>query len=182
MRSHKPKGGSGVGRAVQKLREEFDSAFQQPREEANTEQDALLLVRVREELMALRLSELRGVHECPLVTQVPGRYPAQLGLVGIRSTLVTAYSLSAFVTRDESSHPGNWIALSARDHSVGFVFDEVDAYVNIPSDSITRPKRKKRQYTSGTLRTGKEVRSIIDLAAVVDAIRLRLAEAKSKLE
>lgn len=186
MSSHDSNAGfvsSNMEQMLQKLREDFDSAFQQPRESATADQEGLLLIRVREEPVALRLSELGGVHECPAITRVPSRYPAQLGLIGVRSNLVTAYSLAAFIAQNKTSHSGNWIAISARDRSLGFVFDKVEAYVQVRGDGIARRRSaQKRQHSSGTIRTGEVVRSVVDTTAIAETIRQRLAEAKSKLE
>lgn len=165
---------------VEMLREEFDLSFQQPRAGSIVELESLLLVRIKEELLALRVSELGGLHECPALTRVPGRYKPQIGLGGLRSRLVAVYSLSAFVGRDRIPRAGRWIALCGADPSIGFAFDEIEGYVQVPKESLRSPSNSsEQQYAAGAVRIDAAMRPIVELSAVVDTIRLSLSEANS---
>jgi chemotaxis signal transduction protein len=164
-----------LGRAVQELRESFDAVFRAPLSGELSPLESFLAIRVGSGRYLLRLRELAGVHRCPPIVPLPGSFPEQLGLIGLRGSLVAAYALAAF--SGETPGAGRWIGLCKPHHGVGLVFDEVEGQVSVRADSIRRRGDASETHTNELVDSADGARAVIDVPSILAAIRNRLGTA-----
>jgi len=168
--------GSESSRAVQ-MRLEFDQAFARPQAPETPHLENLLAIRLGPKPYALRLSEIAGLFADRSVTALPGDMPALLGIAGLRGTIVPVYDLAALLGHGGTVGGHRWLALAAvaaSGASVGVAFPTLDGHLRIPFDDIVAhdgTAADARQYVRHFARIGQAARPIVDLAAVLDAIR-----------
>jgi purine-binding chemotaxis protein CheW len=155
---------------VQTLRESFDRSFAEPARLDMTPMEELLAVRIGQDVFAIRLSHVVGLHAGKKMTRVPGADPALLGLAGFRGTMHPVYSLAALLGRLAEGAP-RWLVIAAA-APVALAFDGFERHLRVASTTI-RPRDASAQdhpYIRDFVPIQQFVRPILHLPSIVDAI------------
>jgi chemotaxis signal transduction protein len=127
--------GSSAATAAQ-LRAEFDAAFAAEPVQQVAQPTAIVLVRIADDWrVALRTAQLGGLHACPPLLRLPGGRGSQLGIVGLRGSLVVAHGLGQALG-SAAPQRGGWLALCGADRALGFVFEALDGYFTIAHEHL----------------------------------------------
>jgi chemotaxis signal transduction protein len=155
----------------EELRRAFDRSFAAPAHVDTAPTEDLLAIRTGSEAGAIRLSEIVGLFADKKITRVPSQVAALLGVAGFRGAIVPVYDLHILI-----GHPmtktARWLVI-ASGAPVAFAFEVFDGHLRISRDAIMgqEANEQTRKYVSGVVRIQDVVRSIVDLSAVLDAIR-----------
>jgi chemotaxis signal transduction protein len=156
---------------AEELRDAFDRSFAIPAQRDTAPTEDLLAIRAGSEACAIRLSEIAGLFVDKKITRVPGHVAALLGVAGFRGTIVPVYDIHSLL-----GHPTTktvrWLVI-ASGAPVAFAFEGFDGHLRISrGDIIDREANEQtRKYVKGVVRIQDVVRSIVDLPALLDAIR-----------
>jgi chemotaxis signal transduction protein len=160
---------------VQALRESFDRSFAEPARLDVTPMEDLLAVRIGQDVFAIRLSQVAGLHAGKKMTRVPGADPALLGLAGFRGTMHPVYSLAALLGRLAEASP-RWLVIAAA-APVALAFDGFERHLRVASATI-RPRDASAQdhpFARDFVPIQQFVRPILHLPSILDAIGARQA-------
>jgi chemotaxis signal transduction protein len=155
----------------EELRRAFDRSFAAPEHVDTAPAEDLLAIRTGSEAGAIRLSEIVGLFADKKITRVPSQVAALLGVAGFRGAIVPVYDLHILI-----GHPmtktARWLVI-ASGAPVAFAFEVFDGHLRISRAAIMgrEASEQTRKYVSGVVRIHDVVRSIVDLSAVLDAIR-----------
>jgi purine-binding chemotaxis protein CheW len=155
------------------LRAGFDRSFAEPARIDATVEESLLAVRVGDEVFAIRLAEIAGLHAGKKVTRVPGADPALLGIAGFRGAIRPVYSLAALLGLPARPSP-RWLVITAA-APVALAFDVFEQHLRVAPDAI-RPRdasAKDQPYVRDFLCGQQLVRPILHLPSILDAIRMQ---------
>jgi chemotaxis signal transduction protein len=153
-----------------KLRLAFDQAFAAPIRLDGKSREQLLAVRVAGQALAIRLSEISGLHVDKKITPVPGGHATLLGVAGFRGAIVPVYDLRTIL-----GHPGGerprWLVIAAAS-SVALAFDGFDGQLRVPRDAIVPQAAgpEVRGYAREFVGSRKFVGPLIHLPSVLEAI------------
>ncbi|HVU15212.1 MAG TPA: chemotaxis protein CheW [Phototrophicaceae bacterium] len=161
------------------LRRAFDQTFAEAPAEVTASTQAFLAVGVGGDNYALRLAEVAELYADKKVVPVPSQSADLLGIASFRGSLVAVYDLRILLGYPVGLPP-RWLILTARDRSIGLALDQLDGYLNLPSEAVAPATAKERapQYLSETLSASEIVRPIISITAILDAIKRRTASNK----
>jgi chemotaxis signal transduction protein len=164
------------------LRAAFEHSFVEPaRIDATIEED-FLSVRVADDVFAIRLCEIAGLHAGKKVTRVPGGDPALIGLAGFRGAIQPVYSLAVLLGLHSQAVP-RWLVIAASAR-LALAFDGFEQHLRVPPDRI-RPvdaSAKDQPYVRDFMRIQHFIRPILHLPSILDAIRTRGPAAASTEE
>ena len=107
-----------VAPRLEELRHSFDSSFSRPPPPQQDPGEALLRLHVGGSALAVRLSQLAGLHIMPRVVRLPGSPASLLGLVGIRGQLIAVHDLAALLGLPVGEAP-RWLLLAGGARRVG---------------------------------------------------------------
>jgi chemotaxis signal transduction protein len=153
------------------LRAAFDESFSRETDRDGEAPQELLLIRVNETEMALRVRDTARIMRCPPLTVMPSRNRALAGLAGVRGALVAVYGLSSLVGDARPSRIGGWIVLCAADKSVALQFDELVAYVRVSAADIHRAEARDSGAGAEAARIGDVHVNLIRVPELIDDIR-----------
>ena len=160
------------GRAAQ-LRAELDASFARPRELARPELAPLLAIRVGEDGYALRMSDAQALLADRPITRVPTPVPELIGLCAIRGAIAPVYDLGALLgLRTPRLSPPRWLVLAKHPELIALAFDALDAQLLVPVAEIAPPASGSEH--DGAVRVHGELRPLIKIASVLEAIERRL--------
>jgi chemotaxis signal transduction protein len=164
------------------LRAGFDHSFAEAsRIDAAIKED-FLIVRIADEVFAIRLREIAGLHAGKKVTRVPGGDPALIGLAGFRGVIQPVYSL-AVLLGFQTQAVLRWMVIAAA-APVAFAFDTFEQHLRVATETI-RPLdagAKDRPYVRDFVRIQHFNRPIPHLPSILDAIGTRGPAAASTEE
>ena len=158
---------------VSALRTAFDRSFGEPPRLDLTPMEDLLSVRVGDDVFAIRLSEVTGLHADKKITRVPGGDPALLGIAGFRGAIHPVYGLAILLGRQVEVEP-RWLVIAAA-APVALAFDGFDGHVRVESETI-RPcdaSAKDQPYARDFVPVQQLVRPILHLPSILDATGVR---------
>jgi chemotaxis signal transduction protein len=153
------------------LRDKFDRSFAEPGRLGTATTEHLLSVRVRDDLFAIRLSEIVGLHADKKITRVAGGDPALLGIAGFRGSIQAVYGLATVLGRSTDNLP-RWLVIAAG-ASVALAFDAFEGYLRVASERI-RPRDANatdQPYARSFVPVHESVWPILHLPTVVDGIK-----------
>jgi purine-binding chemotaxis protein CheW len=166
---------------VAALRDGFHQSFAEAAEIDTAEQESLLAIRVGDDVFAIRLPEVSGLHVSKTVTRVPGATPALAGIAGFRGTILPVYSLAILLGLPAIATP-RWLVIAAA-APVALAFDTFEYHMRVAPNAI-RPRdvsATDQPYVRDFVPTQQFVRPILHLPAILDAIRTQsLAMAPGK--
>lgn len=170
---------SSLADRAEELRHAFDGSFAVPAQVDTGQTEDLLAIRTGSEASAIRLSEIAGLFADKKVTRVPGRVAALLGVAGFRGAIVPVYDLHVLLGHP-TAKAARWL-VTASGASVAFAFEAFDGHLRISRDAIMaqQASEQTRKYVNGVVRMQDVVRSIVDLPAILDAIRTQKPEPAS---
>jgi chemotaxis signal transduction protein len=152
------------------LRELFDESFSQAPSSEPTALEELLLVRVHDNQLALRLGQIAGVLRCPPLTALPSANPALLGLTGVRGALVAVYSLARLMGGQPAASSNGSIVLCASDRSVALLFDELIGVVSVASEAVHTAETKMPVNTGELVTIGNMNHIVISIPELLDGL------------
>jgi purine-binding chemotaxis protein CheW len=161
--------GPGDERAAA-LRRAFDEAFASPAGGARAEVEDFLAIRVAGEAYAFRLAGIAGLYADRPIVPLPEAASELLGIAGLRGSLVAVYDLRALLGAPRGETP-RWIALAASERTVGLAFDELEGFLHLAPADLTAPGNTPGRHVQAVASAGGTLRSIVDVAAVVETIR-----------
>jgi purine-binding chemotaxis protein CheW len=149
------------------LREAFDRAFAAPEAAAGAAQLELLLIRVRGQDYALRLSQVLSLHADRRLVPVPSPRPELLGLLGVRGQVAPVYDLGLLLGYEASPHL-RWVVLVRAATPLGLAFEQFDAQLRVPHSALlaTADAAAAHRFASASVATTNGARPVIDLAAL----------------
>jgi purine-binding chemotaxis protein CheW len=159
------------------LRADFDRAFAEPVRLDATPRENLLAIRVGTEACAIHLADIAGLFADKKITRVPGDASALLGIAGFRGAIVPVFNLQSLLGQPANGTP-RWLVMAAA-APVAFAFDAFEGQLRVTPDAIVPgPARAQtRTYARQFVQTQSNVRPIIHLPSIVDAISIRGSDA-----
>jgi purine-binding chemotaxis protein CheW len=152
---------------AQQLRRNFDNSFAElPRSRGNRRQ-AFLAIGAGQVGWALRMEAVAGIYRRKQITALPGGPAALLGLTNIRGAVIPVYDLRVLLNADGSDAAPSWLVITALPQQIGLAFDRFDGYVQHDGEQVFTDSDRQ------TLRTGAQVRAIVDLPALLESITTR---------
>src|SRR4051812_29595626 len=127
---------SQVEGRVAELRAEFDSAFARRSAPEGSELTDVLALRIGEDAVVLRLSDLAEVIAHPVLTPVPTTVPALIGLAAGRGYPIGVFDLGLLLGRRPVKP--RWLVRAAVE-PVGLTFEHFDGYQRISLESAGSP-------------------------------------------
>jgi chemotaxis signal transduction protein len=153
-----------------KLRLAFDQAFAAPIHLEGKSREQLLAVRVAAQALAIRLSEISGLHVDKKITPVPGGHAALLGIAGFRGAILPVYDLRTMLGHPTGERP-RWLVIAAA-APVALAFDTFDGQLRVPHDAIVPQAAgpEVRGYARKFVGSRKFVGPLLHLPSVLEAI------------
>ncbi len=161
------------------MRDAFDRAFAEPIPGSPPPLADFIAIRLGDDLHALRIPEIDGLRSGVAIVPVPSPIPELMGIAGFRGTLVPVYDLPALLGYPAAS--GRWLALVG-DRSVAFAFDHFEEHFRIDASAATEAVSARGHFVHVVARSGEQVWPVIDLPALVAALRQRAASFIPKKE
>jgi chemotaxis signal transduction protein len=149
----------------------FDRSFAEPHQLEMTRMVDLLAVRVGDDVVAIRLSEIAGLYVGKKLTRVPGGDTALLGLTSFRGTIQPVYCIATLLGRTAAASP-RWLAMAAG-APIALAFDGLERHWRVAADTI-RPRDMNatdQPYARDFVPVQQRVRPILHLSSILDEIR-----------
>lgn len=156
---------------VAAVRATFDESFSRPIAQGAGDRIGFVAFRIGESRFALRSSEIAGVVERPRLVSVPTGASELPYLAGVRGTVVAACQLAAMLGLEAPRGAPTFLALSAREPSVAFAFNEFEGYVEVEPGQL-HPTDAGAFVREGFPSEG-ALRYVVDVATLLDRIRDR---------
>jgi purine-binding chemotaxis protein CheW len=159
------------------LREQFDRSFARPLRSGDAATQNLLIIDSAGTRLAVRLSEVAGLHAFPKLTPLPSTRPALLGLVGVRGRLLCVYRLATLLELEHPARLPRWLLVCKADDQLALAIDSIDAYVHVPQSGLSpasSPATVLERFCPEILTLG-AARPVLSLAALTSAIRKEAA-------
>lgn len=119
------------------LRTAFDDAFAAPPPELRDDGVDVVVVRLGDRRVALRLAGLQGLHRAERLVPLPGAPAALRGLAGIHGRLVAVFDLAGLLgAAAGEAADGAWVALLAGQDGVGLAFDGVVGVRHVAREAL----------------------------------------------
>jgi len=157
--------------AADELARAFDADFARAATVRTADSEDLLAIRVGSDPYALARGELVGLFADKLVTPLPGTAPGLLGISGFRGAVLPVYDLRSVIGGPAASAPLRWLVTTAA-ATVALAFDGFEAFLRVPRDAIASHAGAVGHVRRAVRRDG-ELRPILDVASIVEAIRSR---------
>jgi chemotaxis signal transduction protein len=152
------------------LRREFDRSFANPPSVEESAKQDLLAIRLGEQPVALRLSDIAGLFADKKITPVPGAGQFLLGIAGFRGAIAPVYDLQRLLGYP-ASRTLRWLAIAAT-VPVAFAFTAFDGRLRIATADVKPQQRHDMAgLTSGVVRTDGVLRPIVEISRVLKAIQ-----------
>lgn len=131
------------------LRRDFDQIFAEPPPPEASKRDSLIVLGLGEASVALRLSEIKGLHALPPLMPLPAPTPGLLGLAGFRGKIVPTYDLSALLGLGEGERP-RWMVLYGETLR-GLAFTDVREHLHVLPSEVNEPGPQAPPWSAGIL-------------------------------
>ena len=159
------------------LRAAFDRAFAEPVRPDATPRENFLAIRIGAEACAIHLADIAGLFVDKKITRVPGDAAALLGIAGFRGAIVPVFNLQSLLGQGANGTP-RWLVMAAA-APVAFAFDAFEGQLRVTPDAIVpaSARAQSRTYARQFVRLENNVRPIIHLPSIVDAMTMRAPDA-----
>ena len=155
------------------LRQSFDESFAAPPRPHGAARQALLAVRAGNLQLAVRLSELAGIHSCRKLVPLPNSTAGLLGISGLRGQLLAVYDLAAMLGSQSAREDLRWLLLAGADPHTALAIGALDEYIEV-ADTELYPAHEA-EMRNGCVRALVEVRGmtrpVVSIPWIVDATR-----------
>ncbi|MBI4264652.1 MAG: chemotaxis protein CheW [Acidobacteria bacterium] len=158
-------------RRAAELRRAFDRSFAETAADQARAYEDLLAITVGDVPYALRMAEIASLHVDRPVTPLPGSAPELLGLTGLRGAMLPVYDLRVILGRAQGpTRTPRWLVVDAQARAA-LAFDRFDAHLRVGRERLV-PQRAHAasQYAQEVARMDDDVRPIVSVASVLDAI------------
>jgi chemotaxis signal transduction protein len=172
------------GRSALELRRQFDLSFAEAPRPTGARGDDLIAVRVGGDPYALRLAEIAGLQvdrRVVSVPAVPGAASGFRGVVAVRGNLAPVYQLRALLGYGPGA-PSRWLALVGSPRPIALELELFDAYLRVARDEITPSSSGDRPFVREALRRDGQLRPLIHVASLVEAIARRSLDGRGPAE
>jgi purine-binding chemotaxis protein CheW len=159
---------SASGRAEQ-LRQEFDLSFTRPTLAADEGREMLLAIRFTTTAAALRLGDISALVANKAITPVPAASGALLGLAAFRGAILPVFDLQNLVLHARSV--ASRFLVVAASAPLAFAFEGFEGQVAAASSNIVARHGEGHAFANDLVTAGTQVRPIIHLPSVIEAIR-----------
>jgi purine-binding chemotaxis protein CheW len=141
-----------------------------------------LAIRLGTERYLIRSSEIAGLFVDKKITPVPGRVASLLGIAGFRGAIVPVYDLRALLGHP-AADASRWLIMASA-IPVALVFDAFDGHLRVSREGLVRRESGEdgRRHVREFAHEPGNVRPILHLASVLDAIRLETSNTASSEE
>jgi chemotaxis signal transduction protein len=153
---------------AQKLRAAFDRGFAEPPAAPRPAHVDLLRVRIGGEPHALAMAEIAAIHVDLRIAAMPTTAAELLGVIAVRAAIVPVYDLRAVLGIPAAGKP-RWTVLAAG-LAAAFAFEDFDGHLRITGSPAADSSRR---FVRGIVSHEGRVHPIVDLTAVVTAVRER---------
>lgn len=153
------------------LRAGFDGSFAEPAQLEMTSMEDLLVIRVGDDVVAIRLSEVAGLYVGKKVTRMPGGDPALLGVAGFRGTIQPVYCIATLIGHPTGAFP-RWLVTTAA-APIALAFEGFEHHMRVAAETL-RPRdvdAKDHPYARSFVPIQQFVRPILHLPSILDGIR-----------
>ena len=163
--------GKGDGRSLE-LRREFDSAFAAPRAVRSSDVEKLVVLQVGSLWVACRVLEVTRFESLRRVVPLSNGAPGLIGIAGLRGKVVPVFGLAAILGIG-GAEGTPWVAICGEADPIGLAFDRLDRFVTVRRSDVSAVGDGNRlsSHTNGLLRIGSVAHDVLDLPAVLSAIR-----------
>jgi chemotaxis signal transduction protein len=159
------------------LRRAFDASFALPPDTQARQSLDFLAIRVGSGRYALRVHDLMALEGRRKTTVLPTADSALLGVVGAQGRLVPVYRLGALIGGDGTQEESAWLAICGFDEPVGLAFAALDGHLRVLAADLYQPAKDDHAFVSEAIRLPSEVRYVLDIPAILAAIRDRVGVA-----
>jgi chemotaxis signal transduction protein len=159
------------------LRRAFDSAFASPFPERREDLDAFLTLRVSSTAYTMRVLEIAGLAPARSIVPLPSALPALLGLTAVRGSVYPVYCLEALLGGEPANESPGWFVLCEGTHPVALAFAQLEGHVVLSRSEFYPANRDEgpRRHVRELVRVADEMRGVIDVASLVEAIHERVS-------
>ncbi|MDH4140945.1 MAG: chemotaxis protein CheW [Coriobacteriia bacterium] len=169
--------GSLVERAEEILRHRAETLAQEAAEEREDDRLALLLFRLDEEWYAVRLEDVREIHQECHITPIPCVPDFILGVVNVRGEIVSVTDLARLMRADhqgtECARPAA-IVLQGTSSVTAAVVDEIGDIAEVAADSVEPPlstiDRRRAEFVAGSVPCKETVVGLLDVERVLEPV------------
>ncbi len=166
-----------IDKRAAELRLAFDQSFSDAPAGAKMPTEAFLAIGAGSDGYALRLTEITGLYADKKVMPLPADVADLLGVASFRGTLIPVYDLRVLLGYPAGPMP-RWLVLVAAEAPIGLAFDRFEGHLLLPQDAIAHEEKiqEGRQRIAESLRMNGEVRSIVNVASVIESIKQRVQQ------
>lgn len=167
---------SRMHEAAAELARAFDAAFVHAPVTESESWEHVLAIQVGSAAHALRLPQIRGLYARRTIVPLPSALPELLGLMSVRSSIVPVYDLAALLGLAPEREPG-WTVLAA-ELPIALGFSGLEGLRRVPREAIVSALSHPEATATELLRTAEDVRPLIHLPRVLEAIAKLTRQAK----
>ena len=166
---------------LEELKRSFDQSFAEAPQEEAEQAESLLSIRVASRAYAVRLSETSGLYVDRKVVGLPSPVTELLGMAGFRGTVIPIFDLAACLGYGLSGEENRWMLLVGQIDVIGLVFQEFDGHLRTAPRNLAHQEAQEAtgQHVRDAVIVEGKIRPVIDLVAVVQALKRRVASAGS---
>lgn len=160
--------------SAQHLRRQFDDGFAEPASERRQDFEPFLTLRIASTAYAVRLSEIAGFAAARKIVPLTSRLPGMLGLAAVRGSLLPVYCLEALL-HDEAAAEPRWFLLCRGQEPMALSFAQFEGHVLVPRSARLAAKGAEGRHVQELVQVDNEVRGIIAVSSLAEAIRESVA-------
>jgi chemotaxis signal transduction protein len=168
--------GSRLETRVAEMSRLFDGSFAAPAQSDRSAVEHVLAVKVGGERLAVFVNDLSGLTVARgTILPVPSSVPELLGITGIHSVVVPVFNLAALLGIGHGSGQYRWLLLcGGHQATIALAVELVESHVEVSADTmIARSPDATARYIKQTVRDGDILRGVIDIAMLVEQIRVK---------
>ncbi len=154
------------------LKEAFDKGFQRPPLAPPTGRVRLLMIRVGDESLALRIDQLHGIASATGIAALPQGKSAMLGLAATRQSLMAVYDLGSLLGVSSGEDHPRWLARCGSKGTVGLGFAAVEGVFDVGPEMLypVNQAEERADHIEATARVGPLMRRVVSISSVLGAI------------
>jgi chemotaxis signal transduction protein len=158
-------------------RRAFDGVFAAPLSTRRQDLEPFLTLRISSSAYAVRVLEIAGLATARKIVPLANAVPAMLGLTAVRGRLFPVYCLQALLGDLPPSEPPRWFVLCSGVDPLALGFAELEGHVLLPRSELfaASPGEGRRRHVRELVRAADEVRGVIDVSSLVEAIQERVS-------
>jgi chemotaxis signal transduction protein len=158
-----------TARTLDELRTAFDQGFVSAPELASGATVRLLLLRVGDQPLAVRVAELARIERTGKIVALPGDVAGRLGLSAVRGRLVPVFDLAPLLGAPSDPGVPGLLLLPASRQDVAFGCSRLETLVEVPAEALqpAAPGRCFARLAALDLIREAEVWPVLDLPALI---------------